>query len=71
MKKEKRTGTKLRPTSWTVGGICIISTDAIYQKLVECINQNNLEEAYLQKVTGHRLPIHVDHKRQHIQFCNI
>lgn len=70
MKKEKKAGIKLKPTPWTVGGLNIISSDSIYQKLVECINNDNLEESYLQKITGHKLPILVDRKKHHIQFCN-
>lgn len=61
---------KLKTSKWTVSGINLISSDAIYQKLEEAIRTGNLEESYLQKITGHRLPILVNKKDHHIQFCN-
>lgn len=54
--------------TWEVTGINLISTDSLYVKIKECIEKGQLDEAYLQKVTGHRSPITVDHKRKRISF---
>lgn len=62
---------KLKAINWTVDGLNLTPSDSIYQKLVEAIKTDNLEESYLQRITGHRLPILVNKKTHHIQFCNI
>lgn len=56
--------------NWSVDGINMTTSDSIYQKLVRAINEDNLSESYLQKITGHRAPIIVDRKKKHIQFCS-
>lgn len=54
--------------TWKVMGLNLTPTDSIYQMIVSAINSNNLEQNYLQDVTGHRAPILVDKKAQTIQF---
>lgn len=59
---------KTKKGNWTIHGINLISSDSIYQKIVEAINEDTLEQTYLQKITGHLAPIIVDKKRKVIKF---
>lgn len=59
---------KTANSKWEIIGINIISSDSIFHKIQEAIETGNLEESYLQKVTGHLAPIHVDSKNRVIQF---
>lgn len=59
----------LRGTSWRVCGMTLIPSDSIYKDLVTAINENTLDQEYLQKVTGYRNPIIIDRKNHYIQFC--
>lgn len=59
---------KAANNKWELAGINIIPTDSIYEKIQKAIVEGNLEESYLQKVTGHMAPIHVDHKNRVIHF---
>ena len=54
---------------WQIDGMNLISSDAIYQKLVIAIETDELDEHHLQKISGHRAPIRVDRKNNRIQFC--
>lgn len=54
--------------TWEVTGFNLVPSDSLYTKIKECIEKGQLDEAYLQKVTGHRSPITVDHKRKRISF---
>lgn len=54
--------------TWEVTGFNLVQSDSLYTKIKECIEKGQLDEAYLQKVTGHRSPITVDHKRKRISF---
>ena len=56
--------------TWEVTGFNLVPSDSLYTKIKECIEKGQLDEAHLQKVTGHRLPITVDHKRKRITFSN-
>lgn len=53
---------------WKIEGINLIPSDSISQKLKKAIESNNLEESYLQKLTGHLAPINVNRKERVIQF---
>lgn len=59
---------KTANSKWELVGINVISTDSIFQKIQKAIAEDNLEESYLQKVTGHMAPIHVDRKNRVIHF---
>lgn len=59
----------LANTNWTMSGIYLTSSDALYQDLVAAVTTGNLAEDYLRKISGHVYGICVDYKRQHIQFC--
>lgn len=63
---------KLKTTkkNWTVHGINLIPSDAIYQKLQKAIEEGELSQQHLQKITGHNSPILVDEKKSSIQFLN-
>ncbi len=54
--------------TWEITGFNLVPSDSLYTKIKECIEKGQLDEAYLQKVTGHRSPITVDHKRKRISF---
>ena len=54
--------------TWEITGFNLVTSDSLYTKIKECIEKGQLDEAYLQKVTGHRSPITVDHKRKRISF---
>lgn len=56
--------------SWTIYGINLIPSDSIYQKIKESIEQNRLEQRYLQNITGHRNPILVDPQDRSIEFLS-
>ena len=56
--------------NWVIYGINLIPSDSIYIKLKKAIESNNLSEEYLQKITGHLLPIHVNFSERSITFCN-
>lgn len=62
--------TKLTNTNWTVGGIYMTPSDALYQNLEAAVTTGNLSENHLRKISGHAYSIRVDHQSQHIQFCN-
>lgn len=54
--------------TWKISGINLIPSDSIYVELKKCIENGELEESHLQKITGHLLPIIVNHKKQTIEF---
>lgn len=60
--------TNLTSVNWTIGGISMANSDALYQTLVDAIVSDNLSEEYLRKVSGHMAPITVDRDRRHIEF---
>lgn len=59
----------LANTNWTIGGIYLTPSDALYQDLAKAVTTANLTEDYLRKISGHAYGICIDHKSQHIQFC--
>lgn len=59
---------KTAESKWEIVGINIIPSDSIFHAIQEAIETGNLEESYLQKVTGHLAPIHVNFKKKVIQF---
>ena len=56
--------------NWTVSGINLIPSDAIYQKLVAAIESGNLSQQYLQRITGSNAPISVDVEKRIIAFSS-
>lgn len=60
---------KTSKQNWTLFGINLIPSDSIYKKVVKAIEEDNLSEDYLQKVTGSNNPIIVDKSKKTIQFC--
>lgn len=55
---------------WTIYGINLIPSDTIYQKVKEAIEQDLLNQSYLQNITGHRNPILIDPQDQSIEFLS-
>ena len=56
--------------TWKIHGINMIPSDSIYQIVKDAIESDNLSEEYLQKETGHRLPIFIDKQKKTITFSN-
>ena len=55
---------------WTIYGLNLIPSDAIYLRLKEAIEQDRLDQKYLQYITGHNGPIIVDRKKKTIEFLS-
>lgn len=56
--------------NWKLHGINLIPSDEIYKKIKKAIEEGNLSEEHLQKITGHRLPINVNFTERSIHFIN-
>lgn len=63
-----RTITATNGTRWTVHGVNMIPSDSTYKIVQDAINENHLTQEYLQKYTGHRAPIIIDHENHTIDF---
>ncbi len=60
----------LGTTGWTLSGIYLTTSDAMYEKLLDAVTTGNLSIDHLRQITGHRYPIIVDLKRRHIELCS-
>lgn len=60
--------TNLTSVNWTVGGVCLTNSEAMYQNLVEAVTSDNLSEEHLREITGHRAPITVNREKRHIEL---
>lgn len=56
--------------TWKIYGVYFAPSDSIYSILKKAIEAGNLQQDYLQQVTGHRSPIKVDEERKTIHFLN-
>jgi len=54
--------------TWRIHGINLIPSDDIYINLQQAINDDNLDQAYLQKISGNYAPIIVDKVAKTIDF---
>lgn len=61
----------MKIAGWDVHGLTIAKSDSTYQTIEKAINSGNITQKYLQKVTGHRLPIDVDVQLHTISFSNL
>lgn len=58
-------------TFWKISGINCISSDSCFQLIEEeAVANYGFSQEYLQKITGHLLPIHVDLDKHTIDFMN-
>ena len=54
--------------TWAISGINLISSDSIYLNIKKAIEEDRLDQSYLQDLTGHRAPIVIDRKEKTIMF---
>lgn len=60
--------TAMNGKQWKVYGINVISSDSIYQRILEIINSGDVTEKNLQGSVGHRAPIIIDKEKRRISF---